>query len=306
MASSPIFEVSNLRVEREAVILHEVNWRVERGNTGHPRRQRSGKTRCSVRSRDISCPRAAKSGSARTASARALARGAQIGRPRQLQPRHKIEPDQTARAVVLSGRDAQINFWDACPPPRPSGRARPAPGQGRAPYDRAWRYSRKANASACSSAARSCPAAPPLPRRTRRRPRPVAREDFLQFLNVLAAMRHAPHSSSSSTHRGNRPALHHVLLLRDGRTLAAGPKEKNPHHRQPHRHVQAPSPCAAAARATTSTSAATPVRSRRKKGLRFFGKGAAWVIPSEVEDQFRHFFSETTELILRQAQDDRL
>ena len=31
MASSPIFEVSNLRVEREAVILQEVNWRVERG-----------------------------------------------------------------------------------------------------------------------------------------------------------------------------------------------------------------------------------------------------------------------------------
>jgi iron complex transport system ATP-binding protein len=27
----PIFEVEKLRVEREAVILHEVNWRVESG-----------------------------------------------------------------------------------------------------------------------------------------------------------------------------------------------------------------------------------------------------------------------------------
>jgi hypothetical protein len=27
----PIFEVKKLRVEREAVILYEVNWRVERG-----------------------------------------------------------------------------------------------------------------------------------------------------------------------------------------------------------------------------------------------------------------------------------
>src|SRR6202041_2410033 len=31
MPSNPIFEVTTLRVEREAVILHEVNWRVEQG-----------------------------------------------------------------------------------------------------------------------------------------------------------------------------------------------------------------------------------------------------------------------------------
>ena len=30
-SGTPIFEVQNLHVEREAVILHEVNWRVERG-----------------------------------------------------------------------------------------------------------------------------------------------------------------------------------------------------------------------------------------------------------------------------------
>src|SRR6201996_2041179 len=31
MSTKPIFEVEKLRVERDAVILHEVNWRVERG-----------------------------------------------------------------------------------------------------------------------------------------------------------------------------------------------------------------------------------------------------------------------------------
>jgi iron complex transport system ATP-binding protein len=56
---------------------------------------------------------------------------------------------------------------------------------------------------------------------------PVAREDFLKFLATLAKSRHAP-TLVLVTHHVEEivPLFTHVLLLRGGKTLAAGPKEE--------------------------------------------------------------------------------
>jgi iron complex transport system ATP-binding protein len=56
---------------------------------------------------------------------------------------------------------------------------------------------------------------------------PVAREDFLQFLGVLAKGRQAP-TLILVTHHIEEivPLFTHVLMLREGRTFAAGPKGK--------------------------------------------------------------------------------
>jgi iron complex transport system ATP-binding protein len=53
---------------------------------------------------------------------------------------------------------------------------------------------------------------------------PVAREDFLKFLTKLAKSRHAP-TLVLVTHHVEEivPLFTHVLLLRGGKTLAAGP-----------------------------------------------------------------------------------
>ena len=55
---------------------------------------------------------------------------------------------------------------------------------------------------------------------------PVAREDFLRFLGTLARSAHAP-TLVLVTHHVEEivPLFTHVLLLRGGRTLAAGAKE---------------------------------------------------------------------------------
>ena len=230
-ATGPIFEVSNLRVEREAVILHEVNWRVERGQhwvilgangsgktsllsalTGYLMPSR-GEIRIGANSFGASDWREVRKSVGLVSSS--------LG--------HKIEPDQTARDVVLSGHDAQINFWGRVPAAEARQAARVL-RQVKAAHltDRAWRYlsqgERQRVLIGRALLARlhllflDEPAAGLDP---------VAREDFLQFLNVLAAMRHAP-TLILVTHHIEEivPLFTHVLLLRDGRTLAAGPKEK--------------------------------------------------------------------------------
>ena len=56
---------------------------------------------------------------------------------------------------------------------------------------------------------------------------PVAREDFLKFLGLLARTRHAP-TLVLVTHHIEEivPLFTHVLLLRGGKTLAAGTKDE--------------------------------------------------------------------------------
>ncbi len=231
MASSPIFEVDNLRVEREAVILHEVNWRVERGQhwvilgangsgktsllsalTGYLMPSR-GEIRIGANRFGASDWREVRKSVGLVSSS--------LG--------HKIEPDQTARDVILSGRDAQINFWGRVPAAEARQAARVL-RQIKAAHltDRAWRYlsqgerQRVLIGRAIMARLRLLFLDEPAAGLD-----PVAREDFLQFLNVLAAMRHAP-TLVLVTHHIEEivPLFTHVLLLRDGRTLAAGPKEK--------------------------------------------------------------------------------
>jgi iron complex transport system ATP-binding protein len=226
---SPIFEVEKLRVEREAVILREVNWRVEQGQhwvilgaNG------SGKTSLLSALTGYLMP---SQGEIRIGAAsfgaddwREVRRSvglvsSSLG--------HRIEPDQTARDVILSGADAQINFW---------GRARGTQArqaarvlrQVRAAHlaDRPWRYLSQGERQRVL-----------IGRTLMARLRllfldepcsgldPVAREDFLKFLDVLARGRHAP-TLVLVTHHVEEivPLFTHVLLLSRGRTLAAGPK----------------------------------------------------------------------------------
>jgi iron complex transport system ATP-binding protein len=230
MDSRAIFEVENLRVEREAVILHEVSWRVERGQhwvilgangsgktsllsalTGYLMPSR-GEIRIGTNRFGASDWREVRKSVGLVSSS--------LG--------HKIEPDQTARDVILSGRDAQINFWGRVP----AGEARHAERvlrQVKAAHlaDRAWRYlsqgerQRVLIGRALMARLRLLFLDEPSAGLD-----PVAREDFLQFLGVLAAMRHSP-TLVLVTHHIEEivPLFTHVLLLRDGRTLAAGPKE---------------------------------------------------------------------------------
>ncbi len=141
---------------------------------------------------------------------------------------HKIESEQTAREVILSGRDAQINFWGRVPAAEERRAARVL-RHVKAGHlaGRAWRYlsqgerQRVLIGRALMARLRLLFLDEPAAGLD-----PVAREDFLGFLGVLAAMRHAP-TLVLVTHHIEEivPLFTHVLLLRDGKTLAAGAKD---------------------------------------------------------------------------------
>jgi iron complex transport system ATP-binding protein len=224
----PLFEVEKLRVEREAVILHEVNWRVERGQhwvilgaNG------SGKTSLLSALTGYLMP---SSGEIRIGAARfGAADWREVRRSVGLVSSslgHQIEPEQTAREVILSGHDAQINFWDRASAAVARHAARVL-RQVRATHlaERPWRYLSQGERQRVLIG-RALMA--------RRREMlfldepcagldPVAREDFLKFLGVLAKGPHAP-TLVLVTHHVEEivPLFTHVLLLRRGKTLAAG------------------------------------------------------------------------------------
>ena len=229
--AKPIFEVEKLRVERDAVILHEVNWRVERGQhwvilgaNG------SGKTSLLSALTGYLMP---SSGEIRIGAAsfgasdwRDVRRSvglvsSSLG--------HQIEPEQTARDVVLSGRNAQINFWGRVPAAAERQAARVL-RQVRAGHlaGRAWRYlsqgerQRVLIGRALMTRLRMLFLDEPAAGLD-----PVAREDFLKFLGTLAKERHAP-TLVLVTHHVEEivPLFTHVLLLRGGKTLAAGLKKE--------------------------------------------------------------------------------
>jgi iron complex transport system ATP-binding protein len=227
--TATIFEVEKLRVEREAVILHEVNWRVERGQhwvilgaNG------SGKTSLLSALTGYLMP---SSGEIRIGAARFGANDWREVRQSvglvSSSLGHKIEADQTARDVVLSGRGAQINFWGKVPASEEKQAARIL-RQVRASHlaARPWRVlsqgerQRVLIGRALMARLRLLFLDEPAAGLD-----PVAREDFLQFLTTLAHSRHAP-TLVLVTHHIEEivPLFTHVLLLRDGKTLAAGTK----------------------------------------------------------------------------------
>lgn len=228
---NPIFEVEKLRVEREAVILHEVNWRVERGQhwvilgaNG------SGKTSLLSALTGYLMP---SSGEIRIGRARfGAADWRQVRRSVGLVSSslgHQIEPEQTPRDVVLSGRDAQINFWGRVPAAEER-QAAHVLRQVRASHlaGRPWRYlsqgerQRVLVGRALMARLRLLFLDEPAAGLD-----PVAREDFLHFLEGFVKARHAP-TLVLVTHHVEEivPLFTHVLLLREGKTVAAGPKEK--------------------------------------------------------------------------------
>ena len=231
MRARPIFQVEKLRVEREAVILHEVNWRVERGQhwvilgaNG------SGKTSLLSALTGYLMP---SSGEIQIGAARFGASDWREVRKSvglvSSSLGHKIEPGQTARDVIISGREAQINFWGRAPVAEEKQAARVL-RQVKASHlaDRAWRYlsqgerQRVLIGRALMARLRMLFLDEPAAGLD-----PVAREDFLQFLTTLAKSPHAP-TLVLVTHHVEEivPLFTHVLLLHQGRTLAAGPRAK--------------------------------------------------------------------------------
>ncbi len=229
--TKPIFEVEKLRVEREAVILHEVSWRVERGQhwvilgaNG------SGKTSLLSAVTGYLMPTA---GEIRIGSSRfGAADWREVRRSVGLVSSslgHRIEPDQTAREVILSGNDAQINFWGK-PADAVEKQARCILQRVRASHlsDRAWRYlsqgerQRVLIGRALMARLRIMFLDEPCSGLD-----PVAREDFLAFLGTLAKGPHAP-TLVLVTHHVEEivPLFSQVLLLRGGRALASGTKAK--------------------------------------------------------------------------------
>jgi len=222
-----IFEVEKLRVERDAVILREVNWRVERGQhwvilgaNG------SGKTSLLSALTGYLMP---SSGEIRIGTARFGANDWREVRQSvglvSSSLGHQIEPQQTARDVILSGRAAQINFWGRVPLSEAKHAARVL-RQVRAGHlaERPWRYlsqgerQRVLIGRALMARLRMLFLDEPAAGLD-----PVAREDFLKFLSVLAKGPHAP-TLVLVTHHVEEivPLFTHVLLLRSGKTLVAG------------------------------------------------------------------------------------
>jgi iron complex transport system ATP-binding protein len=223
----PVLEVKGLRVERDAVILHDVNWRVERGEhwvllgaNG------SGKTSLLSALTGYLMP---SGGSVRIGAAtfgtsdwRDVRRSvglvsSSLG--------HKIEPDQTARDIVLSGTEGQINFWghaNAADQRRAGAILRRVRATHLA--ERPWRVLSQGERQRVL-----------IGRVLMARLRllfldepsagldPIAREDFLRFLATLVRGKNAPTLVLVTHHLEEiAPFFTHVLLLRAGRALAAG------------------------------------------------------------------------------------
>lgn len=229
--STSIFEVEKLRVEREAVILREVNWRVEEGQhwvilgaNG------SGKTsllsaltgylmpsKGEIRIGDDSFGASDWRDVRRSVGLVSSSLG------------HRIEPGQKAREVILSGGDGQINFWrraKATEEKHASRILRDVKATHLA--GREWCYLSQGERQriligrVLMAQMRMLFLDEPCSGLD-----PVAREDFLKFLGTLAAKQNAP-TLVLVTHHVEEivPLFTHVLLLRGGRTLFSGPKEK--------------------------------------------------------------------------------
>jgi iron complex transport system ATP-binding protein len=227
--SLPVFEVTRLRVERDAVILRDVSWRVEAGqHWALLGANGSGKTSLLSAVTGYLIPT---SGEIRIG-------GDTFGTSDWREVRqavglvssslgHQIEPGQSVTGVVLSGRDAQINYWGRVGRTESAQAARVLT-RVRALHlrDRPWRVlsqgerQRVLIGRALMARLRILFLDEPCAGLD-----PVAREDFLRFLGELARQPNAP-TLVLVTHHVEEiaPLFTHVLLLSEGAPLAAGPK----------------------------------------------------------------------------------
>jgi iron complex transport system ATP-binding protein len=227
----PVFEVNDLRVEREAVILHDLSWRVERGqhwavlgaNGSGKTSLLSAVTGYLIPTRGTIRIGADTFGTTDWREVRQAVGlvSSSLG--------HHIEPAQTAGDVVLSGRDAQINFWGRVGP-KEAAQARRILRRVRALHliNRPWRVlsqgerQRVLIGRALMARLRILFLDEPAAGLD-----PVAREDFLHFLSELAKHPHAP-TLVLVTHHVEEimPVFSHVLILKDARVMAQGPKKR--------------------------------------------------------------------------------
>ena len=230
MKSHPaVIEVSALRVEREAVILESIDWRVERGeHWAILGANGSGKTSL-LRALTGYLPPTA-------GQIRVL--GETYGRFdwRDLRTRiglvsssvHQMMEDndgETALKAVISGRYAQIGYWgEIRPGDRRAATAILRRIEAGALRDRPWRFLSQGERQRVLIG-RALMASPKL--MILDEPcaglDPVAREHFLQFLRRLARTRGAPTMVLVTHHVEEIIAMFsHVLVLKSGRVLAAG------------------------------------------------------------------------------------
>ena len=227
----PVFSVEGLRIERDAVILQEITWRVQQGQhwvilgaNG------SGKTSLLNALTGYLAPtrgemRIGRStfGAADWREVREAVGLVSAGLAQQ------IEPGQNARDVVLSGLGSHINFWRVASRDE-TRRASAVLRQVRARHlaDRPWSFlsqgerQRVLIGRALMARRKILFLDEPCAGLD-----PVAREDFLGFLKRLAGKKSAP-TLVLVTHHVEEitPVFTHVLLLGRGRVLGAGPRDK--------------------------------------------------------------------------------
>ncbi len=227
----PIIELSDLTIERGAPILRGIAWRVEHGqNWAVLGANGSGKT---------SMLRAL-TGYLPPTRGTILVLGETFGRAdwRELRTRigmvsssiQQLMPDgETALAAVLSGKFAMIGYWgEVAPRDRRAAAAILRRVEALALAQRPWGYLSQGERQRVLIG-RALMAAPKL--LILDEPcaglDPVAREHFLQFVERLAHRRGAP-AMVMVTHHVEEimPVFSHVLVLRKGRVLAAGPRAR--------------------------------------------------------------------------------
>jgi iron complex transport system ATP-binding protein len=229
--SAPVIEVAALRVEREAVILDRIDWTVAHGqNWAVLGANGSGKT---------SLLRAL-TGYLPPTSGTIRVLGETYGRFdwRELRTRiglvsssiHQLmEDNEPALKAVISGRYAQIGYWgEISARDRRDASAILRRVEATALRDRPWGYLSQGERQRVLIG-RALMASPKL--MILDEPcaglDPVAREHFLQFLSRLYRTRGAP-TMILVTHHVEEivPLFSHVIVLKAGRVLAAGPRAR--------------------------------------------------------------------------------
>jgi iron complex transport system ATP-binding protein len=224
-----IFEVSRLRVEREQVILRDISWRVGRGeNWVILGANGSGKTSLLSALTGYLMPTAGEIsiGNAHFGATDWREVRTAVGLVSSSLG-HRIEPGQTGREVILSGRHAQINLWGRVPAAEER-QAAHILRQVHAAHlaTRPWSFlsqgerQRLLIGRALMARLKILFLDEPCAGLD-----PVAREDFLGFLQKLARRPQAP-TLVLVTHHVEEivPIFTHVLMLKGGSVLASGAK----------------------------------------------------------------------------------